>query len=443
MSFVSVAGLRAGAREWTSTAGPGIVAVPNLDGVLSTHDDDLAGASTDFGNRVRRRPLAVLRPRTAADVAAIVRFGRECGVPVVARGSGHSVEGQAQVRDGIVVDMGSLAEIHDSGPDRISADAGARWSAVVAATLPKGLAPPVLPDYLELSVGGTLSVGGVGGASHRYGSQADNVLDLDVVTPLGELLTCSPTRDAALFDAVRATQGRYGIITRATMALAPAQRTARRHLLSYHDLGAFLADQRRLIGDRRFDHVLGHARPGPTGWTYVLEVVSTYTPPRRPDDRALLADLAHERGSEESETSGYGDFLGRLAPFEARLRAVGAWQHHPHPRCNVLLPGRHAQAVIAGELGGTGPGDIGDGGSVLINAIPTARLQAPYMPNVNDPVTVLFGMQRTAPPGDTGVLERMLRANAALRASAVILGGADYAGATAHHDSRSGAAHTC
>ena len=41
------------------------------------------------------------------------------------------------------------------------------------AAAPLGLTPPVLTDYLHLSVGGTISVGGIGGATSRFGTQAD------------------------------------------------------------------------------------------------------------------------------------------------------------------------------------------------------------------------------------------------------------------------------
>jgi len=437
MSAVLATGLRLGARVWTGASGPGVATVPELDGVLSTRDGDLAAASADFGNQVHQRPLAVLQPGSAADIAAIVRFGRYCGLAVVPRGSGHSVDGQAQIPGGIVVSMTSLASVHSCGPDTISVDAGAPWSAVVAATLAEGLAPPVLPDFLELTVGGTLAAGGIGGASHRHGCQADNVRDLDVVTPEGELVTCSPTRNAGLFDAVRGAQGEHGIITRATLELMPAPGSARRYLLSYSDLGAFLADQKRLIADQRFDHLLGQARhAGRAGWEYVLEAVRTYTPPQEPDDRALLDGLSHDRRSETAETSGYADFLHRLDPLVAGLRSAGSWQRDPHPRCNVLLPGRHAEAIILGSLSGCDPADIGAGGSVLIYAIPTQRLAAPRMPKAQDPVTVVFGIQRTAPAGDPGTLARMRRANAELRATTKLLGGAGYSDFTGHHQSR-------
>ncbi|MGK4584676.1 FAD-binding protein [Kitasatospora sp. HPMI-4] len=413
----------------------GLARLPELRGELSTREADLAAAAGDFGNLVRRRPLAVFRPADAADVAALVRYGRAAGVPVVPRGAGHSVDGQSQVQGGITVDLRSLATVRPAGPDLVSADAGARWSAVVDATLPGGLVPPVLPDYLELTVGGTLAVGGLGGASHRYGSVADNVRDLDVVTPDGTLLTCSPTRDADLFDAVRGTQGQYGIITRATVSLTPAPGAVRHYRLPHRDLGTLLGDQLRLIADGRFDHVEGQARyVAGAGWRFVLEAVAGFTPPEGPDDRELLAGLRHERGGEEVRTLSPGDFLRRAAPVEALLRSRGSWQHHPHPRCNVLLPGRHAEAVIAGFLDGLDPGDLGADSGLLLYPVPTGLLAAPNVPKAHDIVTVLFGVHCTVPPGDPGALERIRKGNEALRTAARQAGGSTYGSPTAYHE---------
>lgn len=418
--------------------------VPSLDGVLSTAGGDLAAASNDFGNRIRRRPAAVLHPASAADVAAVVRLGRENGLPVAARGAGHSVGGQALVRDGIVVALQTLGAVHHVGAGRMSVDAGAPWSTVVSAALRHGLVPPVLPDHLGLTVGGTLSVGGIGGSSHRYGCIADNVPDLDVVTPDGDLVTCSPAQNPELFDTIRATQGRHGIITRATLRLVPAHRMARRYLLNYRDPGALLADQRRVIADGRFDHVLGQARAGAGGvrdrWVYQLEAMVAYTPPGIPDDAALLSDLAYSRGTEEIASAGYADFLGRLGPVEEQLRAAGSWQHHPHPRCTVLLPARHAEAVVGAVLTELSPEELGHGGSILLYPIPTARLAAPHMARAADAVSVVFGLQRTAPPGDGAILARMRRDNAALVATAELLGGCGYCEPTNFHEERGVAA---
>ncbi|HEY6423875.1 MAG TPA: FAD-binding protein [Pseudonocardiaceae bacterium] len=54
----------------------------------------------------------------------------------------------AQVHGGIVIDMGRLRTVHRVQDDRVVVAAGATWSEVLAATLPRGLTPPVLTNRL-------------------------------------------------------------------------------------------------------------------------------------------------------------------------------------------------------------------------------------------------------------------------------------------------------
>ena len=93
---------------------------------------------------------------------------------------------------------------------------------MLRATLAQGKTPPVLTDYLELSVGGTLIVGGVGGTTSAFGVQSDNVIDMEVVTGEGKKVTCSTSDNAGLFNAVRAGLGQVGVITKATLKLVAA-----------------------------------------------------------------------------------------------------------------------------------------------------------------------------------------------------------------------------
>src|SRR5262249_42495225 len=146
-------------------------------------------------------PRAVARPRTLDEVAQLVAEARRRGVSLAARGQGHSCFGQSQAGDGWVVDLGALCDMHIEGETAVMG-AGAIWRDVVKTTLESRLTPPVLTDYIGLSVGGTLSVGGFGGASFRYGTQTDHVVDLSVVTGAGDVIVCSRERHASLFEAV-------------------------------------------------------------------------------------------------------------------------------------------------------------------------------------------------------------------------------------------------
>src|SRR2546423_1829608 len=81
--------------------------------------------------------------------------------------------------------------------------AGLSWRSLVEQLAPQALSPPVLTNNLDVTIGGTLSTAGLGVASWRRGTQADNCLELEVVTGDGEIVRCSEGQNRELFDSVR------------------------------------------------------------------------------------------------------------------------------------------------------------------------------------------------------------------------------------------------
>lgn len=168
-----------------------------VDGQLSVDPSDVDTASKDFGLMTRAEPLAVLHPGSAQDVARLVRaaYSSAHGFTVSARGHGHSINGQAQTNNGVVIEMnggGSSGRVMSrvrSGSGRVSekgmyvdAWGGELWIDVLRSTLEYGLAPKSWTDYLYLSVGGTLSNAGISGQAFNHGPQISSVDELDVVT---------------------------------------------------------------------------------------------------------------------------------------------------------------------------------------------------------------------------------------------------------------------
>ena len=145
-------------------------------------------------------PLAVLRPKSADDIVRAVGFANKYGLKIAMRGRGHSQYGQSQVADGIIIDSRTLNGVRLHDGRLLDTQPGATWGEVAKAALAHGLTPPVMVDAPILTVGGTLSVGGTGEMSYRYGTQVENVLELDVVTGAGELVTCSAERNDELFQ---------------------------------------------------------------------------------------------------------------------------------------------------------------------------------------------------------------------------------------------------
>ncbi|MFF4113094.1 FAD-binding protein [Streptomyces sp. NPDC001714] len=367
--------------------------------LLDSRPEALREAAEDFGRLVCAPPLGVLRPRSAAEVGDALAYAGPRGIPVAARAGGHSMYGQGQAGGGIVLDLGDLSAVGPVTGERVEVQAGALWRDVLAATLPYGLAPPVLTDYLGAGVGGVLTVGGLGGASHRHGLVADSVLELEVVTGAGEHLVCSPEQHGALFHAVLAGLGQVAVIVRATLRLSPAPTLVRRYCLYYPDLDGYLADQHLLATDRRFAYLEGQARPAEDtagDWTYMVEAVAPHQGAIPPDDRTLLAGLSF--AASESTDLGYFEFANRVATDEEVLRATGEWLH-PHPWLNLLLPEDTAASVVTDVLTDPAFRDLRGTGLVLLYPLLTRTLRAPLFRRPPGEVVHLLALLRTAAPG--------------------------------------------
>ena len=203
-------------------------------------------AGVDFGSGVRRLPVAVVRPRSIDDIVRIAAYANKTGRKLAMRGQSHSLYGQAQVDGGIIIDSSTLNVLRPHGDDLLDAQPGALWNDVAKLALGRGRTPPVMVDALMLSVGGTLSVGGIGETSYREGCQVDHVSELDVVTAAGDHLTCSAERNDELFRMMLAGLGQCGIIVGARLHLRPAPRSVVLRTLTYSDLATLVSDQGRL-----------------------------------------------------------------------------------------------------------------------------------------------------------------------------------------------------
>lgn len=431
LAAVAVAGFDASLGSWATAAdlasgrAKPVDGFPHFDGQLLTDDASLTAAADDFGHAIHRRPMAVLKPGSIDDVVRLIDFTSRHGIQVAARGQGHSTLGQAQVAAGVVIDMSTLATVHEINPGDALVDAGLRWSDLTRQTLPLGLAPAVLNDYIDLSIGGTLSVGGVGAQTFRQGPQVDNVLELTVVTGRGQLVTCSSTHRRQLFDAVRAGLGQFGVIVQARLRLVPALPSTRYYKAIYDDLSVFLSDLLLLIHDGRFDTVQGfvNALEG-GGWNYSLEATKNFALGHEPNDAALLAGLHFLPGQESSEDIPYFDYLNRLAPTVAFLQQIGVWGF-PHPWVDLFIPTSQAAGFISGTLAALDPVDLGQG-PVIVYPYLGDRFDAPNLRVPAGETFFLFGLLRTAVPPTPERSAELVAANRRLFEQARAVGGFFY-----------------
>ena len=201
------------------------------------------------------RPEIVVRPRTEEEVAAVVATADAQRTPLVAWGGGSGTQGGAlATHGGIVVDLRSLdriLEIDDTSMT-VTAQAGVNGKRLEAELNARGLMLPHYPASVELAtVGGYIAARGSGVLSTRYGKIEDLVLSLSVATPAtGLISTVSVPRHAVgpeLTQLFVGSEGTLGVITRATLQLAPLPAERRFAGVAFPSVGAGVEAIRRTL----------------------------------------------------------------------------------------------------------------------------------------------------------------------------------------------------
>jgi cytokinin dehydrogenase len=429
-------------RSWvTEASAADFMTLPPLDGTLATDPASLAAAADDFGNIIHRTPVAVLFPGSVNDIVAVVQFAGANGLRVAGRGQGHTPFGQCQADAGVVIDMSTLATIHSISQDQADVDAGVLWRDLLLATTAVGLTPPVLTDYTGLSIGGTLSVGGLNGTSSRYGAQVDNVDELQVVTGQGQIVTCSQWQNADLFNVALAGLGLCAIIVRAKVRLIPAGQLARTFSLTYADVPTMLDDMRLLVGagngngngnggcggnggPGRFDHVRGQAAPGADGWVYSLECTSFYSPPEDPQAGNLLGGLDFIPGSLQISDYTYFGYCDIVYQEILELAAAGLLGL-PHPWLDLFVPGSAVNTFAPQTIATQDPATYLPGALMLFYPLLASSLNQPLLSVPDEEAFFLFDILRTTTPDPT-VVAAALAENRTFYDQNVALGGKDY-----------------
>jgi FAD/FMN-containing dehydrogenase len=163
------------------------------DAEVETDAETRAFYSTDVF-RAGKVPLAVVRPGSVEEVQAVVRLAHETRTPIAVRGGGASYTDaytHAAPR-GITLSTERLTRVVEvDAEDRtVSAEAGVTWAALDAALRPLGWRTPFFGPFsgLRATIGGALSQNAVSHGTGAFGSAAESLLSLEVVTGTGELL---------------------------------------------------------------------------------------------------------------------------------------------------------------------------------------------------------------------------------------------------------------
>jgi FAD/FMN-containing dehydrogenase/Fe-S oxidoreductase len=166
-----------------------------------------AAGLTEIDTAVRRRaeyssdasnyrvvPEVVAFPRSADEIIAALAACRELGVPVVARGAGTSIAGNA-ISTGVVLDISRhLNRVLSVDKEERTAvvQPGTVLDAITKAAAPHGLRfGPDPSTHSRCTIGGAIGNNACGSRALRYGRSADNVVALDVVTGSGLRFTAA------------------------------------------------------------------------------------------------------------------------------------------------------------------------------------------------------------------------------------------------------------
>ncbi|HRG97558.1 MAG TPA: FAD-binding oxidoreductase [Polyangiaceae bacterium] len=224
---------------------------------LSTSEDpgDLATYGRDWTRVYEPAPSLVAFPRTTAEVSALLRLANQHGVAVVPSGGRTGLAGGALARHGeVVLSLERMRRMDpvDTLGGTVRVQAGAVTQAVHEHCAEHGLTWPV--DFASKGssqVGGNIATNAGGVKVIRYGLTRQWVLGLEVVLASGEVLTLNGALEknntgVDLRQLFIGSEGTLGVITEATLKLAPLPGKLAVLLFAVADLAGVLALFRRV-----------------------------------------------------------------------------------------------------------------------------------------------------------------------------------------------------
>jgi glycolate oxidase len=220
---------------------------------VSTAPETIVANSQDALKQVFRA-AAIVFPRTAEEIAAIMKLANERRFYVTARGGGVGYTGgAAPVKGGIVLAterMNRILEINQADLVAVVEPAVTNYALQQAVEAQGLFYPPDPSSWRESFIGGNIALNAGGPRCVKYGNTKQFVLGLDFVTPTGELVKAGGRvpKNATGFhleSLLVGSEGMLGIVTRCILRLLPkpeARRTALAIFASPQDACNCVAD---------------------------------------------------------------------------------------------------------------------------------------------------------------------------------------------------------
>jgi FAD/FMN-containing dehydrogenase len=158
------------------------------------------------------------------------------------------------------IDVSDLTEILAIDPVRriCVAESGVTFVDLVAATLPHGLVPIIVPELKTITIGGAVSGCSIESMSFVHGGFHDTCLAYEVITGTGDVVVCTPDNEHRLmFQMMHGAFGTLGIVAKLTFKLIPAKPYVRLRYETYATVAAYQAAIMRHFSARDVDFMDG------------------------------------------------------------------------------------------------------------------------------------------------------------------------------------------
>lgn len=189
--------------------------------VIGPDDPGYDEARRVHNGLIDKRPGAIARCASSADVAAAIGFARSNDLEISVRGGGHGVAGLAVTDGGVMIDLSAMKSV-DVDPEArtVQAGGGVIWSELNDAAHAHGLA--VTGGIVSTTgIAGYTLGGGLGWLMPKIGLAVDNLLAAEVVTADGQVQKVDADSQPDLFWALRGGGGNFGVVTSFTYRLHP------------------------------------------------------------------------------------------------------------------------------------------------------------------------------------------------------------------------------
>lgn len=161
----------------------------------------------------------IYRPQSVEDVQEVFHLARRAGRQIVLRGAGRSYGDASILSEAVILDISEMNQEVEWDPSTGILDAGAGFTIedMWRKALPDGWWPPVVSGTMYPTLAGALAMNIHGKNNFAVGTLGEHVLDIQVVTPAGEVLLVA--QDNPLFGAFISSAGLLGVITRVRLQM--------------------------------------------------------------------------------------------------------------------------------------------------------------------------------------------------------------------------------